>query len=375
MNPALRRYLRNVLEVIALLVFLAAFGWVFVKTLDYTMPFVLGLILALLLHPLTSFLEKRGATRTVSILTAMVTVIGLLIGSTTFLVAQIAQEANVLSGNIPAYFAVWGEWFQDQMDKGKLFYGSLPLNVKEKIQTTSSNMLVQLQHFATDFLQSIITGISGLPEKVVMIVMALIAAYFFLADREKLWKRIQAFSPPGWDKKLDLVVHDVNRSFVGLIRAQIILVIVTMILSIIGLLIMHVHYAILLGILLGVTGLVPIVGSGIMSVPWAVYAFVTGDIPLGIQLLILQGFISLVRHIIEPKILANSVGLDTLSTLIAMYIGMKAMGVLGLFLGPIVVIAIKSLIKARMFIDFIPVQSHSNSKIVTGNNTNDKHES
>jgi predicted PurR-regulated permease PerM len=84
---------------------------------------------------------------------------------------------------------------------------------------------------------------------------------------------------------------------------------------------------------------------------------VTGNIPLGIQLLILQGCISLVRHIIEPKILASNVGLDTLSTLFAMYVGLKVIGILGLFLGPIFLIALKSLIKARMFIDFIPDQS------------------
>jgi sporulation integral membrane protein YtvI len=357
MNTALRRYLRNVVEVIVLLLFVVIVSWLFVKTLHYTMPFVLGFVIAILLQPITRFFERRGASRAVATITSMVLVIGLLVAFSTILVAQIAQEANILSANLPSYVSSWESTFQQQLDRGKLFYGNLPENVKQNIHETSTTMLNHLKDFGIQTAQGIIAVISGLPETIIMIVIALIAAYFFLADRERIWKGILAISPPGWEKKLNLVFSDVNRSFIGLIRAQIILVFVTMIFSIIGLLIMGVNYAVLLGIVLGITGLIPIVGSGIVTFPWALYAMATGNIPLGIQLLILQGCISLVRHIIEPKILASNVGLDTLSTLFAMYVGMKVIGILGLFLGPIFLIALKSLIKARMFIDFIPDQS------------------
>jgi sporulation integral membrane protein YtvI len=363
MSSVMRRYLRNVLEVLALLVFVTIISWLFIKTLQYTMPFVLGLVIAIMLHPITKFLEKRGATRTVSIITSMILVIGLLIGAATILIAQIAQEANVLQSKLPSYIADWSNLFQQQFEKGKLYYGNLPQNVKENILKTSTSMLESIQNFGVSILQSIMGAISGLPETIIMIVIALIAAYFFLADRERIWRSILSISPPGWGNKLGHVVADVNRSFIGLIRAQIILVIVTMILAVFGLLIMGINYAVILGILLGVTGLIPIVGSGIVSFPWALYAAITGNIPLAIKLLILQGIISLVRHIIEPKILANNVGLDTLSTLIAMYVGMEAMGILGLFVGPIFVIAIKSLIKARMFIDFLPEQEEQKVEI------------
>ena len=78
-----------------------------------------------------------------------------------------------------------------------------------------------------------------------------------------------------------------------------------------------------------------------------------GNVVVAVKVLILQGIISAVRQVIEPKILADNVGLDTLSTLISMYIGLKAIGVLGLFLGPIFLIGLKSSLRARMFIDWV----------------------
>ncbi|MBX6395674.1 MAG: AI-2E family transporter, partial [Alicyclobacillaceae bacterium] len=151
-----------------------------------------------------------------------------------------------------------------------------------------------------------------------------------------------------------VVFSDVTRAITGLVRAQLILVLVTIAMSIAGLLIFRVKYAITIGTLIGLAGLIPIVGSLLVTVPWGAWCILTGQYTLGFEIFGLQGLISLVRHIIEPKILADNVGIDTLSALIAVYVGWKVLGVLGLFLGPILWVGIESLVRAQIFRDFIP---------------------
>ncbi|MMZ66502.1 hypothetical protein D1872_290040 [compost metagenome] len=86
-------------------------------------------------------------------------------------------------------------------------------------------------------------------------------------------------------------------------------------------------------------------------VPWLVYAYMTGDLRLGIGLSILYGVILVARQLIEPKVLASSVGLDPLPTLIAMFVGLKLFGLLGLIIGPVSFVVVGAMIRAGVLRD------------------------
>jgi predicted PurR-regulated permease PerM len=86
-----------------------------------------------------------------------------------------------------------------------------------------------------------------------------------------------------------------------------------------------------------------------MLVPWAVYQLAIGDAYIGVGLLLLFLVITVVRRIIEPKILGDAVGIGALSALISLYVGYELVGVIGVFLGPIVVIVFMAMRKAGLF--------------------------
>jgi len=344
----------KLLEVGILVLFVCVICFVFIKTLTYTMPFVVGLFIAILLQPLTAFFERKGASRPMAILTSMAIFIGTITATLGYIVVRIAQEAAFLSQNIPNYSEVWGGWLLKTVSKMESLYGQLPPKVTDTIQSNVSHLVDRIRDLLTSFFTDMLHIITGLPDSVVIIFIGFLAAYFFLQRKEKLIGTMTFLLPPGWDEKVLSIVTDVNRAFLGLLRAQVILIVLGIVISVFGLLIMNVHYAVTLGLLIGVAGLVPLVGNAIVTIPWAGFAFITGNIALGLKLLILQAFITFIRHLIEPKILANSVGLDILSTLFAMYVGLKLFGVFGLFIGPLFVIGLKSLFQARMFIDFLP---------------------
>ena len=83
-------------------------------------------------------------------------------------------------------------------------------------------------------------------------------------------------------------------------------------------------------------------GSGTILVPWAVIKFVDKDATLGAFLLVLYVLTLLTKQFIEPKIVSQNIGIHPIYTLISMYTGFKFMGIIGLLIGPIILIILKN---------------------------------
>lgn len=87
----------------------------------------------------------------------------------------------------------------------------------------------------------------------------------------------------------------------------------------------------------------PILGSGTVILPWAVICATQGNINLAIALVVLFVIISVVRQLLEPKVVSNEIGIHPIFTLVAMYTGYKIIGILGMLIGPIVIIILKAI--------------------------------
>jgi sporulation integral membrane protein YtvI len=117
----------------------------------------------------------------------------------------------------------------------------------------------------------------------------------------------------------------------------------TYIITLLGLLILNVNYAMAIALLIIIVDLLPILGTGSFIVPWAIYNAATGNLALGIGLFILFLVITIIRRVVEPKILGDAVGIGALPALVSLYIGFKLVGVIGFFLGPLVVIVYQAM--------------------------------
>lgn len=102
-------------------------------------------------------------------------------------------------------------------------------------------------------------------------------------------------------------------------------------------------FIVVIALLTAIVDILPVLGTGTVIIPWAVYAFITGDIPLGIGLLVIYAIITVVRQVIEPKIVGGQLGLPAFMMLIAMFFGVKLFGFIGLFLLPITLVILKIL--------------------------------
>ena len=91
-------------------------------------------------------------------------------------------------------------------------------------------------------------------------------------------------------------------------------------------------------IIIALIDIVPVLGTGTVMIPWSIYSFVTGEIGMGIGVLVIYAIISVIRQIIEPKLVAGQVGISPIITIIAMYVGIKVFGAIGIFILPFIVI-------------------------------------
>ncbi|MFZ3129696.1 MAG: AI-2E family transporter, partial [Desulfosporosinus sp.] len=135
----------------------------------------------------------------------------------------------------------------------------------------------------------------------------------------------------------------------GYLRAQAILVSVTAFSTIGGLLLMGNRYAVTLGVLAGLLDIVPIVGTGMLFVPWIVGLIILGSVGEGLKVLLIWIITVTVRQFLEPKVLSNGIGIHPLPTLISMYVGLQLLGGIGLIVGPALVISYEALRKAGVF--------------------------
>lgn len=102
-------------------------------------------------------------------------------------------------------------------------------------------------------------------------------------------------------------------------------------------------HIIVISVITALVDIVPVLGTGTVVIPWAIYSFIMGDVPFAVGLVILYVVITVIRQIIEPKLVAMNVGVHPILTLSGMYLGAQLFGVIGLFAVPITLVLLKAL--------------------------------
>ena len=130
-------------------------------------------------------------------------------------------------------------------------------------------------------------------------------------------------------------------------KAQVTLILISFIISLVGLYIMYfaglnVGFPFLIALGIGFVDALPILGSGTVMIPWAIISGFNGELTLGVSIIVLLITMSITRQLIEPKIVSGNIGIHPIFTIIAMYTGFKLIGVLGMFIGPILLIIFKN---------------------------------
>lgn len=348
MDSKYDKHIKVVLAVFYIVLGAACVYVLFKYLLGWFAPFILAYLFATLIDPLVCFFVKkfrfkRPFATIFSILLAFTALSALL----TLLVNRSIYELGSLSQSLPLYLDRLEEVIVNLINQCASFLCAFGINI------TPDLSLAELVMEAGQHLQSLIPTLSSgawslatritsaLPQFFIFLVAFLVSTYFFSSDKEKIGAFILAqFSPKQQQMIRDLRAHLFSTLFCYL-RALLILLFITFVELLIGLSIIGVDYVVIVSFVIALVDALPILGTGTILIPWALVSLLMGDYLFGISLIIVYVIILLVRQVLEPKVIGQSIGLYPLLTLMAIYIGYRTIGLLGMFLGPILVIMLK----------------------------------
>lgn len=228
-------------------------------------------------------------------------------------------------------------------------YQTLP---PESVTTLESYLLKLTDTISTlveKLSSTVVVFASTLPGMFIFFIVFFVAVYMFSFSLNTMKSSFLLFFEESSRAQVDQVLNNLRKSIFGFLRSQIILSAMTYILSLAGLLILDVKYPMAIALLIIIVDILPILGTGSVLVPWASYLILTGDVFTGVGLIVLFLVITVFRRVVEPKILGDSVGIGALSALISLYVGFKLVGIIGVFIGPLIVIIYMAAKQAGLF--------------------------
>lgn len=331
-------------------IILIIFGtYIGIKMAIFYMPFLIAFIISLIIEPAIRYLMKKtNLTRRMSSIIIFIIVFSIIIGATTWGIISLISESTNLLQTLNIYIDKAYTQIQEAIGKMSITKIRVSNNIFNFVQETSAEILLKISNWLTRILTKLINVITSIPTITIYTVITILSLYFICIDRIYILDFMEHHMPSKWIQKLAIHIKEISKNLGGYLKAEVILILVSFIISVIGLYIfkfcgMNVKYPLLVALAIGFVDALPILGSGTVMVPWAIISALNGDLKLGISIIILWIIMSVVRQVLEPKIVSGKIGIHPIFTLIAMYTGFKIIGVIGMLVGPIVLIVIKSI--------------------------------
>jgi sporulation integral membrane protein YtvI len=341
------------------------FGWAVYMGLRFALPFflplVIGILIAVLIEPIVKLLLKIKLPRWLASLTTLILLFGGGAALLLLFAAKLMLELAALKDHVPHLVSGVIQRGSDLLHEAVAYYSTLSPEMSAKVQENLQKLADVLTDIGKGIAQAVLDFLRDVPSAVTIFLLSLLISYFLSKDFPLWQRRLLRVVHPSVREKGDLVLDDLSKATFGYLRAQAILIFITFCQVLIGLLILGVDYAFSLSVLAAFLDILPLLGTGSLFIPWAIYMLIIGNVKLGVGLLIVYGLIVAVRQLLEPKILAVSIGLDPLVTLVVMYAGYQAIGFIGVLLAPFLIIAFSSLLKVRAF-DFLVEDEISDKK-------------
>lgn len=343
--------LNQLAYIILSLVLIGISFFLFSYLFPFLLPFVFALILAVLIEPVVQWTQR---TFKINRKWASPIIFGIFMLTSLWLIyiliVKIIVEFMALIQRMPAMIEGILPYISEGIYKMEQFYLLIPEEAFTNI-TSSMEQLVDWAQQAARFLGSVVISFAaGLPN-IFIVTLIIIISFALISYRlPQLRQQFLAMFEESSQKKVNMILNDLNKAIVGFVRAQFIISFLTYLVTLLGLWIIGIKYALAISLIIVIVDILPILGTGAVIIPWAIFQLaVKGDQFVGIGLLILYVVIVVFRRIIEPKILGHNIGLGTLSVIISMYVGFKVFGGLGLFIGPVLFILFAAMKKAGMF--------------------------
>lgn len=348
-------YVKIVVNLILCILAAVLVIWLGPKLLSFFLPFVIALIVSAIANPLVNFLEKKvKILRKYSSAVIIVFVLAILFALIYFALWGAIQGIQALFGEMDDIIAT----FLGFLDEFRLALSnlsiSLPASLHEAIQSLDSSIETTLTSFAKDLMEQINFSAAGsylnnALNVLILIIISILATYFVMIDRNQLALAVSRMVPMSIQHYYHVVMDNIKTAVGGYLKTQFKLMIIIMLALLLGFKLLDVEYALLLAFITAILDFLPVFGTGTIIGPWVVFKIISGDYLYAVFLIIIYLVCLLLKQLLQPKIMGDSVGLSPLYALFFMFVGYRINGIIGMIIGIPVGMVLLSFYRAGFF--------------------------
>ena len=337
MRGRMKKYSKSMVNLVIALAILLAIIILLPKAIIFFMPFVVGWIIALMASPLVRFFEEKlKIKRKIGSAFVIIAVIALVVLLIYFVCAWLVEQVG---GLIEALPGMWAGMEADLDSMGKrlgVLLSRLPgeteLNLNNLAETMGNYVRDAFERMGTPTIEAAGSFAMQLPTIFIGVIMALLSAYLFVAERQQINEWFRKHTPAVFHIYYNMIRRSLTKSVGGYLKAQLKIEVWMYVLLVAGLGVLGVNYYALIAIGIAILDFLPFFGTGTVLIPWAVIKIFAADYKTAVGLLIIWCVGQLARQLIQPKIVGDSIGVPPLPTLLLLYIGYQVDGVIGMII-------------------------------------------
>jgi len=318
--------------------------FLFVKTLPYTIPFVLAFAIAAMVTPFVKkllFWTKQKIHENLIILISLLTFYGILGTFVSVIIIRLINQAVLLVSNSILYLNEHYDGIVSWVEGQYAWIASNIQSLDPSIIEAGSDMLGSFLASLQDVLVAVGKAIGGftldilasLPNLLLILIFTVVCSFFFTKKMISNPEFIYAYLPTSnqQEHKVKDIITQGKNMILRYSGSYLLIIMITGVISIIGYIILGIPYALILGLITAFLDLLPVLGVSVAYLPLALYYFAQGNYTIPLGLGILWVVVAVGRNIWEPKILSTSLNINPVITIMAIFIGLKMAGILGMF--------------------------------------------
>ncbi|MBR7178627.1 MAG: AI-2E family transporter [Oscillospiraceae bacterium] len=327
-----------------ILIALALAFWQYL--LPILMPFIIGFAIASVVQlPLHMIHLKGGRMQGGAAVALCIVLYGLLVWGMIFFSVKVIGEISNFAAAVPDLF--YDYLYPVIWDVGDLIQGLLEpidMTLAQLVNEVGKTVASTLAKYATEFsgwaVKALASGVVSIPGALLQIIIMVVSSFYIAADYQTVVNFLKSLIPAAHRDKVVEVIGYARKAIWVYIKSYTIMFFITTAELYAGFLLLDIPYKLGLAVGIAIFDLMPILGVGGILLPWGAIALILGNLKIGIGVIVLYIFICAMRYIIEPRFVGSQISVHPLATLVAMVVGLRLAGLVGMLVLPVALMAV-----------------------------------